>query len=135
MEDNSVACSTVISNCPSHEIQLSNRVNSFTEDLLSAVNACSENNLHPSHNINQSVSSLIPDEPLLYLERNTFLTLKEERKLLDPNKDTRKVIELLYHEVSPTPPPPPPQFPLLLLTNKIAEALKAKKNEFNEPKC
>jgi len=52
---------------------------------------------------NHSVSSLIPDEPLLYLERNTFLTLKEERKLLDPNKDNRKVIELLYHEVSPCP--------------------------------
>jgi len=104
---------TVISNCPSHEIQLSNRLNSLTEDLLSVVNACSENNLHPSHNINQSISSLIPDEPLLYLERNTFLTLKEERKLLDPSKDNRKVIELLYHEVSPcpspTPPPPPNQ--------------------------
>ena len=43
---------------------------------------------------------LLADEPILYLQRNSFFTVREERKLLDPKKDSRKAIELLYHEVS-----------------------------------
>lgn len=43
---------------------------------------------------------LLADEPILYLQRNSFFTVREERKLLDPKKDNRKAIELLYHEVS-----------------------------------
>lgn len=53
---------------------------------------------------------LLADEPILYLQRNSFFTVREERKLLDPKKDSRKAIELLYHEVShPTHLTPPTQ--------------------------
>ena len=47
-----------------------------------------------------SIFVLLADEPILYLQRNSFFSLREERKLLDPKKDCRKAIELLYHEVS-----------------------------------
>ena len=33
------------------------------------------------------------------LQRDAFFPLKEERQLLDPKKDNKKTIELLYCEV------------------------------------
>ena len=39
------------------------------------------------------------DEPILSFQRNAFHPLKEERKLLDPKRNGRKAIDLLYHEV------------------------------------
>ena len=37
------------------------------------------------------------DEPILSFQRNAFLPLRDERKLL---KDYPKAVDLLYHEVS-----------------------------------
>ena len=55
----------------------------------------------PSFLVLSLVSSLsFSDEPILSFRRNAFFELREERNLLDPKKDNKKSIALLYHEVS-----------------------------------
>lgn len=53
-----------------------------------------------------------PDEPILYFQRNTFFPLKDERKLIDPKKDNKRAIDLLYHEVNT---PLMPEIPVVIL--------------------
>lgn len=47
---------------------------------------------------NASYDDICQDEPILYFQRNTFFPLKDERKLIDPKKDNKRAIDLLYHE-------------------------------------
>lgn len=56
------------------------------------------------HSVTVVISLSSIDEPILSFQRNAFLSLKEERKLLKKQKSEdltnyRNAIDLLYHEV------------------------------------